>query len=687
MYDCVNVVTSNIKTNHKALIACNNSADCRDLNKSRQQVSLRPRSPSQDTACISDLQGGHILSPISSNYIFTERDNLNNSFESFQNILLEMYNKHYPERVVTLTSRDPYYVTPYIKFLLRKKQKLIKALKPEAAQALSLQINKQVTMKTKSILSFDSNVDSKTLWQKINLIRGKTCSTIASNNNITAEAFNTHYSNISFDQLYEPPLLKISCRANPGTLNFVLPYEIFTILDRLKSTASGIDGIPFWFLKLCAPFISEHLAMYFNSFLYLGCYPMSWKCAIIKPIPKICNPIQPSDYRPISLTPILSRIFEKIIVKKCLYPIMTLPFNTSLLCNQYAFKPTGSTTAALVNLLHTTSNLLASYPYIHIISLDFSKAFDTLRHSKVLQNCNLFGLPDEPYNWICDFLRDRKHVTCFNSEVSTPSNINASVIQGSAMGPVCFIINMSNLRPLNSINELLAYADDSYLIVPSVASTSIQAELHHIKAWAESCNLKLNANKCKEMIVSRRNIKTNDLPDPLVGLERVTSLNVLGVTFNCKLSFNEHVNNLLAKGHQRLYAMKILKNHGLPTQILFNTSRSLFISILTYASSAWWGFLQVSELNQLESIVKKAIKWGLLPYNQPTLRNIFELHDKKLFKTILSNKYHALHHLLPPTKILHMTLRPRKHDLVLPQSYTSLQKINFINRMLFADMY
>lgn len=399
------------------------------------------------------------------------------------------------------------------------------------------------------------------------------------------------------------------------------------------------------------------------------------------------KPTQPADYRPISLTPILSRIFERFLVRKCLYPSLLAEPNIKLLSNQFAFKPTGSTTAALINLFHTVTTMLSEYPYIHIISLDFSKAFDTLRHSEVLNSFSNLGLPDEPYNWLCAFLENRKHITRFNSQFSSQASINASVIQGSASGPVCFITNMASLKRLNSLNELSEYADDCYLIVPSTNSNSIPAELQHIKSWAGNCNLKLNSNKCKEIILTRKNVNRVSLPKPLEDLERVTSLCVLGVTFNQAFSFSEHVNNLISKGHQRLFALKILKNHGLPIQQLYNTANSLFTSIFTYASPAWSGFLLVPERHKIEAIFKKAVKWGVLNPNHAPIEQIFEGADTKLFQSILANPGHCLHHLLPPLKMCPFTLRPRAHNRTLPSYATTLQRNSFIYRQLYKNSY
>ena len=97
--------------------------------------------------------------------------------------------------------------------------------------------------------------------------------------------------------------------------------------------------------------------------------------------------------------------------------------------DQFAFRPTGSTTAAIISLLGTISNLLSTEPYVIVISLDFSKAFDTVRHSALLQKLSQLELPDHIYNWMTDFISNHSHCTVFRDQQSTLLNITAGIIQ------------------------------------------------------------------------------------------------------------------------------------------------------------------------------------------------------------------------------------------------------------------
>jgi len=285
-----------------------------------------------------------------------------------------------------------------------------------------------------------------------------------------------------------------------------------------------------------------------------------------------------------------------------------------------------------------------------------------------------------------DFFTGRKHCTKTKGVVSPALSINASVVQGSALGPVAFILNATDLHCITKTNILKKYADDTYLIVPSINSSSIPAEMASIANWAKDNNLKLNSNKSLEMIVRRPNAPLVTIPPPIPGIKRVTSLTILGVTVQDTLSMSNHIASLVSSAGQNLYALKTLKVHGLHSKLLSDVCRSTLVSRLTYAAPAWWGFTTANDRIQLESVLKKAKRWQLCNSNAPTITDIVDNADSTLFKKILSNPDHVLHPLLPPTKPTTYNLRSRAHNRQLPTNTNSLSK-NFIHRMLYQNIY
>jgi hypothetical protein len=434
--------------------------------------------------------------------------------------------------------------------------------------------------------------------------------------------------------------------------------------------------------------LAEPVSWLYRQSLCNSIVPTQWKTSCITPIPKISQPATFHDFRPISITPILSRVLERIVVCNALYPLLETPDVHSVLSDQYAFRPTGSTTAALVQLLQDISNLAQDCPYVHVFALDFSKAFDTVRHHTLMSKYDSMHIDDNIYNWLVDYLSARNHCTKVNGITSPALPINASIIQGSSIGPVSYIVNASDLKAIASGNKLHKYADDTYLIVPSSNTSSIPAELEHIVSWSVSNNLQLNYSKCLEMIVTRprvRKIKA-EIPPLTPGIRRVDSLKILGVTVRCNLSMSDHVDNLIASAAQTLYALKTLKSHGMTLAALTDVCRATLVSKLTYAAPAWYGFASEADISRLQSVLKKAGRWGVWGDLSLQLLDLYEDADSTLFNSVLYNSSHVLHPLLPPKKESGYQLRERSHDRTLSQQ-TCWSRRNFVIRSLFKDMY
>jgi len=173
---------------------------------------------------------------------------------------------------------------------------------------------------------------------------------------------------------------------------------VFKTLDTLCPTATGLDNIPSWFLRIGEPVFAATLADILNLSLTSSLVPTQWNSASILPVPKVAAPLTPSDFRPISITSVISRVLERIVVKDYIYPSLCNPPHGLVFHDQFAFQPTGSTTAALVHLLHTVTTLLENNPFVVVLAIDFSKAFDSVRHSAVLEKFSCLDLPDHIYN-------------------------------------------------------------------------------------------------------------------------------------------------------------------------------------------------------------------------------------------------------------------------------------------------
>ena len=519
------------------------------------------------------------------------------------------------------------------------------------------------------------------MWESVRVITGKT-KAASTSTDFNATQLNEHYAAISHDKAYVPPCKK-PLNVKEEDLGHISEESVFHLLDTLAKTSQGTDGLPHWFLHLAAPSISLPVTHLYNLSVAQAQVPCQWKSSVITPVPKVTKPKSCSDFRPISVSSILSRLLEKILIRKFIYPALQEPSCKAIFDDQFAFRPTGSCTSALIHLTHQASSLLQDFPHVHLISLDYSKAFDTCRHSTFSVKLSDLPIPAKIHNWLVDYLTGRQHCTKFQGSISVMVVINASFVQGSGIGPVAFIIQASDLHPKNPGNYLDKYADDMYLLVPSVNSHLIPEELKNIVEWAAANNLSLNEKKTAEMVLHKKGTKGFVPPPPLLGITRVESMVILGVTVNDTLTFDDHVCRIISLSSQSLYALRVLRSHGLEGAALWDVTRATLVSKMLYASPVWWGSITAAAKQRLQSLLSKLQRVGFLPQQFSTFAELCEQADRSLFASVISNPAHVLASLLPPIRRTGYDLRKRAHDHLIPRA-DSIMRRNFIIRMLYA---
>jgi hypothetical protein len=180
----------------------------------------------------------------------------------------------------------------------------------------------------------------------------------------------------------------------------------------------------------------------------------------------------------------------------------------------------------LSSILHAITNLLETQPYVIVYALDFSKAFDSVRHSTLISKYSMLNIPDNIFNWIESFFRDHSHRTKYSGEESGYQGITASIIQGSSIGPASYVVTASDLHPITPGNQMDKYADDTYLIIPASNSQSCVAEFNHVEDWANENNLTLNRTKSVEIVfVSPRCRRATLIPPPAISeVQRVETM-------------------------------------------------------------------------------------------------------------------------------------------------------------------
>src|SRR6218665_461314 len=181
-------------------------------------------------------------------------------------------------------------------------------------------------------------------------------------------------------------------------------------------------------------------------------------------------------------------------------------------------------------------------------------------------------------------------------------------------------------------------------------------------------NMKIHPYKTKELIVTRARSRTARVPSmPLIdGAERLTSLRVLGVLLGTKLTMSEHVSQVLSACSSSIFALRLLRNHGLRSNELHLVARAIAIASILFGTTAWWGFAGVGDRQRLELLVARLRRMGYLPKDFPSGETLDEEADRDLFKTISQCPSHVLRHLLTDKPTSSRSLRVRAHSFVFP---------------------
>ena len=258
-------------------------------NKERKIVEFRKKSPATNVHFLVSV-------PLDCMSEVEKLENTQDAANKFYEIVNYLMNTFFPVKRVTVTNKDPEYMTAELKSMLRKKNRLMRRGKIEEADAVACKIGNLVAKDNASRLKSLETNDNKGLWKEVNKIIKKDGGGQDYDIGITANDLNVHYAATSTDMEYEAPRKKLTC--NAATLKIMDEHNVFFILDNLKRTSSGPDEIPVWFLRLAAPFLSKALAHLYNLSISEGTVPTQWKSAIITPVPKIKNPAHARDFRP-----------------------------------------------------------------------------------------------------------------------------------------------------------------------------------------------------------------------------------------------------------------------------------------------------------------------------------------------------------------------------------------------------
>ena len=287
-------------------------------------------------------------------------------------------------------------------------------------------------------------------------------------------------------------------------------YDLVTSLDVLK--ASGQDGISARMLKATACSIAPSLTKLFNLFLQSGTIPSVWKKSLVVPIPKNSEMKDPTNYQPISLLPIVSKVLECHVYNIVLNHLVHC---NPLTANQWGFLEGRSTIASLLYITDQWLKELESGLDICAVFFDFRKVFDSVPHLPLMSKISSLGLDANITTWLNNYLAKRTQIVVVNGSESSTIPVLSGVPQGSVLGPLLFLIYIDDLPTsiANVCSKVNLFTDDVLLyhaITEEVDYESQQTAISLIESWSISNFLAFNTSKCKCMVISRK--PTSKLP-------------------------------------------------------------------------------------------------------------------------------------------------------------------------------
>lgn len=482
----------------------------------------------------------------------------------------------------------------------------------------------------------------KRVWKCLRNLSRNNMKTTESNLGFSANEFCEHFaSNFQAHQKSEYQL-DSSCVFEP-----ISCYNVHLQLSKLNKSSIGPDGIPQWIYLVFADFLAPAITLLFNWSLCEGVVPTCFKTANVIPIPKVNDPKELSDFRPISILPAISKAFERIISSNYIHPIVNNTINKS----QFGFvpRPGSGTSCALVLAQHQILKFLDTPGAVRILSVDMSKAFDKIPHSVILLSCCSFHLPNFLIKWIDSFLADRVQRVFCNNSFSTWCSVSSGVPQGSVLGPLLFVLAVDNFSCVQANTSVIKYADDFLFLhfIRRCNEDKLQSEWNNLIEWSNSVNLPLNFSKCLVMdVITKTGLSTTPIcVSNDFSLRQVNSFVYLGVTLSCDMKWNKHVENAVRKASRRIFIIRNLRRAGCDQQLIWNCYLSFIRSVLLYAYPSFCNVPEylMKDFFMVERRVRRII--GPVDAEFESLQSAANKTCMKLFRSIVCNVHHPLREL------------------------------------------
>ena len=510
--------------------------------------------------------------------------------EVFNLLFLDILDQHAPIRTVRVKKNPSPWITKAIRKEMDRRDRLFRFYRRNptsgAWDIYKAQRNRVVWIQRKAKYDYFHRLLLKkphpsSIWRTLKLATSSSSSenwSFASNLTSFADNLNNHFASVSSNNLTvtsAPLTLDPSSSAPssfidnsssmPSSLSLTLttPEWCEQTLSSLKPRcATGLDHIPSSALIAGRSVICYPLSSIINSSITSSCFPSQWKCASIRPLHKGGDRTNPSNFRPISILPVPSKLLEKHVH---LQLSSYLNSNNLLFPLQSGFRPSHSTQTLLLHCLDLWYKALDNKKFVGVIFLDITKAFDTVNHELLLSKLSNLGLSASAVSWFQSYLSNRCHITRVSDSYSSPGYPSSGVPQGSVLGPTLFSTFINDLPCILPPDSTVLFADDTtiYIVGDSVSSiqSSLQLCLDLANLWLQRNGLKINTEKTKSMLIhSRRRIVDGKLSLNIDDrtVECIQSFKFLGVIINDTLTWVDHINMVCKKVSRSLNLLRRL---------------------------------------------------------------------------------------------------------------------------------
>ncbi|CAJ1076957.1 uncharacterized protein LOC125983400 [Xyrichtys novacula] len=527
--------------------------------------------------------------------------------------------------------------------------------------------------------------NSRQVWQGVQqLTNYKSTLGAAEGEASLAEELNTFFARFEV----EPPKA-----ATPHPMvhsNFTLTeHEVRRTLRAVDPRkAAGPDGVPGRVLRDCAEQLAGVFTRIFNQSLAESSVPPCLKSSIIVPLPKKPQISSLNDYRPVALTPVVMKCFEKLVRGHITSHLpksldvrghITSHLPKSLDPHQFAYRANRSTEDAIASALHAAlSHLEQQGSYVRMLFVDYSSAFNTILPHKLVN----LGIPHPTCIWINSFLTCRTQRVRVGHHTSTALSLSTGSPQGCVLSPLLFTLYTHDCVPTHHNNTFVKFADDTTVVglISGADESAYRNEVEHLAAWCGENNLQLNTAKTKELVIDYRRIKTDITPLIIGGdcVEQVSDFRFLGVQIEEGLTWTVNTTQVIKKAQQRLHFLRVLRKNNITQRLLVSFYRCSIEAILTYCICVWFNSCTVAQRKALQQVVNTAQRIVGCPL--PSLDDLHCARCAKKAQNIIKDTSHPGHLLfeLLPSGRRYRTIRSRTNRLknsFFPSAITTLNAL------------